>query len=174
MTKSERIEDKIMSNQGLIGDAYKRYQAPIGWENEDWLSELKLIYIKACHHHRKKRGQLSTLFNRMVVHELMAIREKYMTKKRNCGLQPVSLGELTTEDGVGYEPSIIDRGQIEVDAKEEAEYIKGKLSKRELKMFKLSAEGYNGARLADVMGFRWKSWPNRLMDRARKRLRSYR
>lgn len=171
METSDEVKRKMDENMGLIGDAYSRYRHPHGWEPDDWMGQLSLIYVKACRAHDPARGKLSTIYNNMIRHEWCEIREKRMTKKRNGGIAPLSLGELIDETGQGFTPSVIDRGHDLVDAKDELECIIPRLRPIERELFILFASGMSGPQIAKAKGWSYKSYPNRLMALARDRIR---
>ena len=154
----------MINNQGLIGYYYKRYKAPPGMDNDDWMSQIRLVYCRACIAHDESRGTLATIMDRMVKHEWCLIRDMFMSKIRGQGVRPVSLGELVDENGVGYEAQYNDQGQEYVDAVCELRVVSKMISKRDMKMFKMRSEGMRGSDIAKKFRFRWKSWPNRIMQ----------
>lgn len=163
--------NKIMDNQGLIGDCFRRYKTPPTWENEDWLSELRLVYVRACLIHRESKGRLSTIMDRLARNEWMTAVKKAKASKRGWGFTTLHLGELIDDDGVGYEPSRFDIKYDTVDAIDEYAKVIKKLSPRELDIFKLRAQGYSGLGIANKLGLS-RSNVNKIMEMARRRLRN--
>lgn len=174
-----RVEDKeteqrILDNQGLVGDAIKRYSPPPGWEHEDWVGQINLIYVRACIIHDPSKGRLSTIMGNMIRHEYSEIRAKRDAWKRNRGIRPLSLGALIEDQGHSVEPEYIDRGQDPVDARDELEHVLPRLRPVERKLFELFAGGMSGPQIAKSMGWSYKSYPNRIMADARKRIKEER
>lgn len=170
MKVDERAERLILENQGLVGDAIKRYAPPPGWEHEDWVGQINLIYVRACIIHDPARGRLSTILGNMIRHEYSEIRAKRDAWKRGRGIRPLSLGALVEDQGGSVEPSYIDRGQDPVDARDELAHVLPRLRPVERELFSMLAQGMSGSEIARAKGWKWKGWPNILMARARKRV----
>ena len=174
MRVSNRKEDryqvnKIMDNQGLIGDCFKRYKTPPTWENEDWLSEIKLVYIKACLIHRKSKGKLATIVDRLVRNEWSAVINKVKTLKRGWGVKTNHLGDLVDSESIGYEPSDYDRSYDKIENIDELKGATKWLNKRELEIFKLTSEGDTCSEISRKIGLS-RSRTSEIMVDARKRV----
>jgi RNA polymerase sigma factor (sigma-70 family) len=151
---TERLTDEqraiVDENLPMVLYIMRKYRAPIGMDAEDWLQECVIQMVRAVQFHDPAKGQLSTIFDRLVFIRRGNLNQ-YATRGNRGKVYLAS--SVEGEDSLGVlDVTATEHPWDQIDARELAKEAMQVCSRQEMTCFRLLAEGLNQKEIAREFG----------------------
>lgn len=165
---AQEVEETIKNNQRLVYSVINKYFSRFCGD-EDIVQVGRIGLWKACIAYDSSKSKFSTFATHCIVNE---IREELRSRRTKL----YGLGDVASLD----EPLYFDRGgnavtlaHIIPDLNDDycavdydVSFLEGKLSKRDVEVFKLSIYGFTAAEIGRAFGYT-RAWASRIIKEAR-------
>lgn len=168
---SQEIEQAVADNKKLVYFVIKRY-FPDSRDDDDIFQVGWIGLWKACISYDSSRSKFSTYAVRCIINE---IRMELRDRARAWGGEIVSLDEPLYFDKDGNAITLAhltpDPSDNYCEVDYDISFLNGKLSERDMEVFKLSIHGFTAVEIGRMFGYT-RSWASRVIKDAQRLART--